>query len=1031
MSSGTLHGADATAEVLLPFGASLVVPVGDVVMDTLSFTAAGDLTIAAGRTFTQNGGAFHWAGGTLAGTGVLTMAAGAQFDLAGNGVRVLDGLTINVANLTLPAGSLTLNSGTLNAAGTTSIASGALFTATGGAFNGGGGNIEVDGIFQAGAGTVAAGTMHVDTGGLLRGTGTINGTIISDGIVAAGTSPGQLVISGDYTQNALGVLQVELAGITPGTQYDWLDIGGSANLDGTLEIDILGGFAPQLSDVFTIVTAAGGVTSEFGATDSPPGFAATPDYLAQQVDLRLAAIAPPPPPPPPITPPVVSPPLPQAPRTGSTVIENSVTDSLQRDMWAALERSASQIRKTAFTDSTNGPLAGTVIAYNPPRPPGSSIQTATSTDASPREYKPRAHIENTASEAAEYRNQQENEAEIVYREEDSVREMQRQKNIHPADLAGEVNREANRAAEGAFTDAQARGATFDQAIAAARAAREASRQKWQNDRVVDVLVVSGQIDPSKLRGLTTAEIAKLFAALENAAQLTGLNSGKAATNSIDPKKLESLIENIRKGRLDVDGLASAIVSDAFENETGVSLERFANNVSHEVKAGNFFGGQGAGSTQSGSASAISNAMQGNSQTGNANQLGGAGTGVAQGSLRGDGRTVSPESNTGSNGGNASTSGSGSTNTTAGRTGSGSTGNQNTGTGSADSAGSSMHGAGSSMHGAGSPSAPTGAQGAGDAGGTPLPPGNYVSKVTNADGSFTLTSFTITPDGRFVDGGSQTYRPDPNNPGEFTSEAGKASGDPLPDGTYTLTEGQQNEDGTTDLVLGPVKTGGSGNGSNSGQGNSGGQQGQENKEDEGEGSGDQECTGDSCQEAPEEDTEDTAAEDAEEPSETGRPNPMSDDPVDTMREMLIDLVLNQGKGTRQQLAAIDIAAGGDVTNPGDAPDDTGAGGTTSPNLDIKLIGVKSGGGVDGGRNPEIPEFVGNANLHYIELMIGGGVTDPPREAEPAPPAGTPPIDGDPIGPVEPAAREVTQHSSVNAATSAVTIETIENIQIMKK
>jgi hypothetical protein len=77
-------------------------------------------------------------------------------------------------------------------------------------------------------------------GGSLGGVGTIAGDLInSAGTVAPGNSPGILTISGSYTQGASSTLAVELAGTTLGTQYDQLDVSGTATLGGTLAVNML------------------------------------------------------------------------------------------------------------------------------------------------------------------------------------------------------------------------------------------------------------------------------------------------------------------------------------------------------------------------------------------------------------------------------------------------------------------------------------------------------------------------------------------------------------------------------------------------------------------------------------------------------------------------------------------------------------------------------------------------------------------------------------------------------------------------
>ena len=50
-------------------------------------------------------------------------------------------------------------------------------------------------------------------------TGNVTNT---SGTVEPGSSPGTLTVTGNYTQGAGGTLQTEIAGTTPGTQFDRL-----------------------------------------------------------------------------------------------------------------------------------------------------------------------------------------------------------------------------------------------------------------------------------------------------------------------------------------------------------------------------------------------------------------------------------------------------------------------------------------------------------------------------------------------------------------------------------------------------------------------------------------------------------------------------------------------------------------------------------------------------------------------------------------------------------------------------------------
>ncbi|MEM7393320.1 MAG: hypothetical protein AAF492_13330, partial [Verrucomicrobiota bacterium] len=108
------------------------------------------------------------------------------------------------------------------------------------------------------------------SGGLLLGAGTVLGdTVNSGGEVAPGLSAGELTITGNYDQEAGGTLHIELGGTTQSTEYDLLNVSGTAQLNGTLELDIIDNFVLQNNDRFEILIAAG-ITGAFSATNLPP-----------------------------------------------------------------------------------------------------------------------------------------------------------------------------------------------------------------------------------------------------------------------------------------------------------------------------------------------------------------------------------------------------------------------------------------------------------------------------------------------------------------------------------------------------------------------------------------------------------------------------------------------------------------------------------------------------------------------------------------------------------------------------------------
>ena len=106
-------------------------------------------------------------------------------------------------------------------------------------------------------------------GGALSGVGTVTGDVSSSGQVTPGGSAGILQIVGAYTQTTGGSLNIEIGGITPGTQFDQLNITGSATLAGTLNVTLFNSFEPSDPETFSIVTYNTGIGA-FGTTSFPP-----------------------------------------------------------------------------------------------------------------------------------------------------------------------------------------------------------------------------------------------------------------------------------------------------------------------------------------------------------------------------------------------------------------------------------------------------------------------------------------------------------------------------------------------------------------------------------------------------------------------------------------------------------------------------------------------------------------------------------------------------------------------------------------
>jgi hypothetical protein len=132
---------------------------------------------------------------------------------------------------------------------------------------GGGSTFAVAGTYTQTAGTTTLdGTLSATTadvqGGLLQGSGTVNGDLTNTAQVNVGGSPGILTVNGGYAQTSAGSLDVEIGGPNAGSQFDQLVVTGPAALDGAVNVTRLDGFVPAGPDTFRIVRA-GSRTGDF------------------------------------------------------------------------------------------------------------------------------------------------------------------------------------------------------------------------------------------------------------------------------------------------------------------------------------------------------------------------------------------------------------------------------------------------------------------------------------------------------------------------------------------------------------------------------------------------------------------------------------------------------------------------------------------------------------------------------------------------------------------------------------------------
>ncbi|GEM_PF-3901780 len=222
-----------------------------------------NVTIANG--FTNNGAieirhGFSYRNAILNVTnGTLVNAAGAtiqSLEGSGNGTVYLNAQLDNRGTLStsIPleinkASAAHLNSGTININGADLflVQSGDTPTFT---------NTGIIDISSNRTFTISGGTFGNEATGTLRGNGNLNvsGTsFTNNGTINPGASPGILTITGNLSQETSAVVNIEIGGLTAGTQFDQLNVTGNVALAGTLSVSLINNFIPAVGDSIQVI----------------------------------------------------------------------------------------------------------------------------------------------------------------------------------------------------------------------------------------------------------------------------------------------------------------------------------------------------------------------------------------------------------------------------------------------------------------------------------------------------------------------------------------------------------------------------------------------------------------------------------------------------------------------------------------------------------------------------------------------------------------------------------------------------------
>ena len=115
-----------------------------------------------------------------------------------------------------------------------------------------------------------------------------------EGDVKPGSSPATVEFGGNAHFGAQATLQIEIGGVTAGSEHDQINVAGVADLGGTLAVELIdtgfGTFEPQAGDHLEIVTAMGGISGPFATEILPPlsaGLMWNLDYGANVLALEV------------------------------------------------------------------------------------------------------------------------------------------------------------------------------------------------------------------------------------------------------------------------------------------------------------------------------------------------------------------------------------------------------------------------------------------------------------------------------------------------------------------------------------------------------------------------------------------------------------------------------------------------------------------------------------------------------------------------------------------------------------------------
>lgn len=237
-ASTPVPGVPSSNQVEVTFGAAATAPA----------TVFTDANVTARRLVFNNANKY-----AIAGTGTVTLEAStgnAEIAVQSGSHEIQTATTLTTSNLAVSAAASTRLdfNNKLNLNGRTMTVTGP-------------GVVSINNNLPSGG---AAGTV-ANSGATLQGSGTITGALqnLASGVVSPGNNGlGTLSVTGNFTQQASSSVLLEIGGASP-ELYDKLAVGGAMTGAGTINVQLVNGFAPSAGnsfDVLDFTTKAAGIT---------------------------------------------------------------------------------------------------------------------------------------------------------------------------------------------------------------------------------------------------------------------------------------------------------------------------------------------------------------------------------------------------------------------------------------------------------------------------------------------------------------------------------------------------------------------------------------------------------------------------------------------------------------------------------------------------------------------------------------------------------------------------------------------------